>query len=196
MFKYLSLIVLGLFYGIYIVKAIILRKKGITANQMAKGNKKDKQFIVECLLQIFTFLTAMIAIVSSFFEPVMKIIPFQIIGFILGVLGVAVFFLSVCVMSDSWRAGLAENDERKLVTKGIYKISRNPAFLGFYLIYISVLLMCFNWVLLVATLFSIVMFHLQILGEEKFLIRFFGDEYIEYKLRVNRYFGIKRGGRA
>lgn len=43
-------------------------------------------------------------------------------------------------MRDSWRAGISETDKTELVTEGIYQISRNPAFLGFDLLYIGILL--------------------------------------------------------
>ena len=43
-------------------------------------------------------------------------------------------------MRDSWRAGIFETDKTKLVTEGIYQISRNPAFLGFDLLIIGTLL--------------------------------------------------------
>ncbi len=43
-------------------------------------------------------------------------------------------------MKDSWRAGIPDSDKTELVTTGIYKYSRNPAFLGFDLQYMGVLL--------------------------------------------------------
>ena len=43
-------------------------------------------------------------------------------------------------MRDFWRAGISETDKTELVTEGIYQISRNPAFLGFDLLYIGILL--------------------------------------------------------
>ena len=43
-------------------------------------------------------------------------------------------------MRDFWRAGIPETDKTELVTEGIYQISRNPAFLGFDLLYIGILL--------------------------------------------------------
>ncbi|MEE3470168.1 MAG: hypothetical protein VZR24_05840 [Butyrivibrio hungatei] len=47
--------------------------------------------------------------------------------------------------------------------KGIYNYSRNPAFLGFDLVYIGILLMFFNPVLLVISVFAMVMLHLYLL---------------------------------
>ena len=112
----------------------------------------------------------------------------------LGILGVAVFLCAVLEMRDSWRAGVSKTDQTELVTNGIYQLSRNPAFLGFDLVYIGILLMFFNWILLAATLFAMLMLHLQIVNvEEEFLITVFGEAYLEYRKKVNRYLGRRIG---
>ena len=57
-----------------------------------------------------------------------------------------------------------------LITDGIYQISRNPAFLGFNLVYLGMCLMFFNTILLIISLLAMMMFHLQIkYVEEPFL---------------------------
>lgn len=83
----------------------------------------------------------------------------------LAIAGVVVFALAVVTMQDSWRAGIAVNDQAKLITVGICLYSRNPAFLGFDLVYIGLLLMFFNWPLLAFSAFTMLMLHLQILQE-------------------------------
>lgn len=93
-------------------------------------------------------------------------------------------------MKDNWRAGVPETDKTEIVTTGIYSISRNPAFFGFDLVYTGILCMFFNWILLVVSIFTMIMFHLQIVNvEEDFLIAAFGDEYLNYRKKVNRYLG-------
>ena len=134
-------------------------------------------------------------------NPVMRrrrvlkaILAVLIVIFILcvAVVGVLLFGMAVWTMRDSWRAGIPENDKTKMVTKGIYQFSRNPAFLGFDLMYIGILFSFFNWILCVATSFAIVLFNLQIVNvEEDFLIEAFGDEYLQYKKKVRRYLGRK-----
>ena len=87
---------------------------------------------------------------------------------------------------------MSKMDKTELVTDGIYQFSRNPAFLGFDLLYIGTLMMFFNRILCVLTVFAIVMYHLQIVSvEEKFLLATFGDEYLQYKEKVCRYIGRK-----
>lgn len=84
-------------------------------------------------------------------------------------------------------------DRTELVTEGIYRISRNPAFLGFDLVYLGILMAFFNWLLFAVSVFAVVMFHLQIVNvEEDFLLSVFGDAYVEYRKKVNRYLGRKR----
>ena len=90
-------------------------------------------------------------------------------------------------------AGVQKEEKTNLVTTGIYSISRNPAFLGFDLMYIGILFSFFNWFLCFATGFAVVFFHLQIVNvEEDFLIKAFGNEYLQYKSKVCRYLGRKR----
>ena len=55
--------------------------------------------------------------------------------------------------------------------------------------YTGILLMFFNPVLLVFTIFAAIMLHLQILQEERFLEGAFGIPYMEYKQKVFRYLG-------
>ena len=110
-------------------------------------------------------------------------------GFCTGMLGDLIFLVSVICMKDSWRAGIPDKDKTALVTDGIYRFSRNPAFLGFDFMYIGVLLLYFNPLTAFFSLFAIVMLHLQILQEEKYLTATFGEAYTAYKKRVFRYLG-------
>ena len=113
-------------------------------------------------------------------------------GFCVGVIGDLIFLISVLCMKDSWRAGIPEKDKTKLVTDGIYKYSRNPAFLGFDFQYIGISLIYFNLLTLIFTIFAVTMLHLQILQEEKYLTATFGAEYQSYQRQVFRYLGRKR----
>ena len=72
----------------------------------------------------------------------------------------------------------------------ISKYSRNPAFLGFDLCYLGILIMFFNVVLLAFTAVAVVMMHMQILNEEKYLTRIYKEQYLEYKKQTSRYAGL------
>ena len=105
-------------------------------------------------------------------------------GFCVGMVGDLIFLISVLCMKDSWRAGIPANDKTELVTGGVYAYSRNPAFLGFDLQYIGVLLMFCNLLTAAFTVFAVSMLHLQILQEERYLTAAFGAEYLKYRQQV------------
>lgn len=181
-----------MFYFIYFSKQYLLRKKGIKSNQIAKNTVHNKEFFIEFLMKIATFLVVIVEVVSIVFN-IYREIPlfFRFIGVIFSIFGVCLFAISVWQMRDNWRAGLARNDKRELVQTGVYTMSRNPAFLGFDLVYIGILFSFFNLILLFFTIFPIVMLHLQILQEERYLVEIFGEEYVKYQKKVGRYFGRK-----
>lgn len=191
LFQLAAVMILLIFYGIYIGKMIAQKKKGIKTDQMAQGKKKGKLFYTELVLKIATYLVVVVEVVSIFSGYTMIGIWGKYAGLCVSLLGVLVFGMAVWTMHDSWRAGIAENDKTSLVMEGIYKWSRNPAFLGFDLVYIGILLMYFNWILFGASILAMLMLHLQILQEEKFLPTVFGQEYLEYKKHTFRYFGRK-----
>ena len=180
------------FYGCYFIKMISQHKKGIKTDQIGKGKVGFVKF-VEITMKVFTYLVPAVEIVSIILNTSFFAVPVRIVGVLVAVVGVAVFIISVLTMRDSWRAGVSKTDKTELVTKGRYKISRNPAFLGFDLMYLGILLMFFNLVLFEVSLFAMLMFHLQIVNvEEEFLLDAFGDEYLRYKKKVCRYIGRKR----
>ena len=187
----LGIIILIIFYSIYLGKMILQKKKGIQTDQMAKNKQKNRVFYIELILKIATYTVVLIEIISIFTAPSQLPQVFIISGAILCITGDIIFVAAVFTMQDSWRAGIAENDKTQIITNGIYKFSRNPAFLGFNCVYIGFVLMFFNVPLLLFSIFAITMLHLQILQEEQYLAKTFGETYINYKNKVCRYFGRK-----
>ena len=191
-FQVAGIAILLVFYGCYFIKMISQHKKGIKTDQIGKGKVGFVKF-VEITMKVVTYLVPAVEIVSIILNISFFAVPVRIVGVLVAIVGVAVFIISVLTMRDSWRAGVSKTDKTELVTKGIYKISRNPAFLGFDLMYLGILLMFFNLVLFGVSLFAMLMFHLQIVNvEEEFLLEAFGDEYLRYKKKVCRYIGRKR----
>ncbi|MCI6783903.1 methyltransferase family protein [Thermoguttaceae bacterium LCP21S3_D4] len=191
-FQITAVIILLAFYGCYFGKMLMQRKKGIKTDQIGKG-KTGMVKRVELTMKAATLLVPAVEVISIIGNITALPLGIRGIGAGVAVVGDVVFILSVWTMKDSWRAGVSETDKTELVTNGIYKISRNPAFLGFDLVYVGILMMFFNWILLAVSLFAIIMFHLQIVNvEEDFLLISFGQEYVEYRKMVHRYLGRKR----
>ena len=160
-FRALALVVLAFFYGIYFTKQIAQKKRGIQTRQI--GRRKEKGLrTVELLMAAATLSVVVAELISVALDWNYMPSGARFTGFCLGMCGDVLFLISVLFMKDSWRAGIPEKDKTKLVTSGIYRYSRNPAFCGF---------------------------DLQILQEEKYMLKTFGDEYAGYKKTVFRYLG-------
>lgn len=190
-FQIIAAVLLVIFYGCYFLKMIKQRRKGIQTDQIGKGKEGLVKYI-ETAMRIATYIVPVAEVVSILQKWTVFPTAVRMIGCCAGTAGTAIFVISVLTMKDSWRAGVSRTDETALVTEGIYQISRNPAFLGFDLVYIGILMMFFNRLLFIASVFAILMFHLQIVNvEENFLLERFGDEYLSYKKKVCRYIGRK-----
>jgi protein-S-isoprenylcysteine O-methyltransferase Ste14 len=75
-----------------------------------------------------------------------------------------------------------------LVTTGIYKISRNPAYLSLVLFYIGLSFLINSiWILIlvVPAIYSVQKFCIE--REEKYLEGKFGSQYLDYKSQVGRW---------
>ena len=187
----LALLVLAFFYGIYFTKQIVQKSKGIQTRQI--GRRKEASIhTVELLMSAATLGVPAAQLLSIAFGWNHLPANARFTGFCVGILGDVIFLLSILCMKDSWRAGIPDKDKTRLVTTGIYKYSRNPAFLGFDFMYVGVLLMYGNLLTLFFSVFAIVMLHLQILQEEHYLEDTFGAVYIEYKKQVFRYLGRRK----
>lgn len=187
----LTLLVLAVFYGIYFAKMFVQKRHGIHTHQI--GRRKEKGIhTVEVLMSVATVGVVAAQLLSIMFGWNHPPANARFTGFCIGMLGDLIFLLSVLCMKDSWRAGIPDKDKTELVRSGIYRFSRNPAFLGFDMMYFGVLLMYCNLLTGFFTAFAVVTLHLQILQEEKYLAGVFGKEYLEYRKRVFRYLGRKR----
>ena len=157
------------------------------------GCRKEAQtHTVETLMGVATVGIVPAQLLSVGFEWSHLPAGARFTGFCVGMIGDLVFLAAVLCMKDSWRAGIPDRDKTALVTGGIYRYSRNPAFLGFYLQYVGVMLLYCNLLTAGFTVFAITMLHLQILQEERYLTAAFGEEYLTYRRKVFRYLGRRK----
>ena len=137
-FQLIAVILLGIFYSCYFGKMIAQRRKGIQTDQIGKG-KTGTEKVIELTMKAATLSVPVLELISICMDT--RGLPewARCIVIVLAISGDMVFVISVWTMKDSWRAGVSKTDQTELVTDGIYQISRNPAFLGFDLVYVGIL---------------------------------------------------------
>jgi len=180
------------FYSAYFAKQLSLKKQGVDTNRLAKGEKPSSTRRIEKALFASTYVTAVLQFLSVFFSSYMGGFSLpaavRIAGICVAFCGVLFFLLAIVTMRKNWRAGVDKTQKTEMVTTGIYRVSRNPAFAAFDLLYLGTVLVFPNMLMVAAAIVTALLLHLQILEEEKYLSLTFGDAYLVYKKKTARYF--------
>ncbi len=194
---FISLILFITFGLSYILKLVILNKNNkIRANVLAKGKKDFSIYFTELFVRTSSMLWLLTWIfeivfhnkISRITDNFFKSMYVTYTGLLITALGAGVFILAIVFMKTSWRVGIDKNTQTTLITNGIYKFSRNPAFVGFNLMFLGVFLTYSNFITFGIWFINMIAFHLLILQEEKHLLSAFGEDYVKYKRSVPRYF--------
>ena len=88
--------------------------------------------------------------------------------------------------------GFAVTPPDKLVTKGIYRYSRNPMQLSTFVLLAGVSVATASWIFLLLAFIFIIMPLSWLKTEENYLLNFYGDAYREYVNRTPRWLGIPK----
>lgn len=184
-------------FGIsYISKLTILAKKSnIKADVFGKGIKLRQTLVIEKCLKVITFsglgIWAVDALLPAFAEKwfieLYESFEISFFGLLITLIGVSFFILAMVFMKTSWRAGIDKSTKTELVTSGLYRYSRNPAFVGMDLMFIGTAITHVNLLTIVLAMLVIISLHLQILQEEKHMKEVFQKKYNEYVNNTPRY---------
>ncbi len=140
----------------------------------------------------FLFLGVLVAayVIDYFFAV-------RLLGTFLQLLGAAVLIIPGLVFminairgqTDAGTNYRTQEPDTALVTTGIYQFSRNPIYLGMTFLYLGLAILGDNIyaIFLLAPLLLLIRYGV-IAREEKYLESKFGDEYLQYKKDVNRWF--------
>lgn len=90
-------------------------------------------------------------------------------------------------MGDSWRIGIDPDAKTELVAHGVFRISRNPIFLGMRVALLGVFLASPNVLTFVVAIVGDVLMQVQVRIEEQYLESVHADAYLQYKRAVPRW---------
>lgn len=110
------------------------------------------------------------------------------VGLIFIVIGFALAAFSVRTFSRAGADVVPGRPATTLVTKGPYRVTRNPIYIGFTLLYFGMAILATSvWMLLLLVPLLIVLQRGVVLREEAYLGVKFGEAYEKYKARVPRW---------
>ena len=197
-FDYFQVMALVFFYLIFVGRILQLRQQGtnpFVIGLTGKGVRGLLEISLPFALVVWTIEVITRSLHLRFhvfpngaYVDLFGITLLKLLGAVFIITGLIIFVLSLVSFGRSWRIGIDKKNPGKLVTTGIFSMTRNPIFLflDFYLV--GTWLIYPNLFFGIFAVFGITGIHSQILQEEEFLSKQYGEEYREYAKRVRRYF--------
>jgi protein-S-isoprenylcysteine O-methyltransferase Ste14 len=185
--QYLAALTIVLLLALVLARVAMLRRQGIKAMNFGKQDKTD------FLIPPFAFFYFYLVFAHTFRWPTTARHMFFDSGAVawLGVAfclaGLLLLMWSLVSFGRSFRVGIDDENPDRLVTGGIFAVCRNPIYVAFWFILLGQFLVFPNWLLLVYLAAATGLFHRQVLREEAYLAKHYGQEYAGYSARVPRY---------
>ncbi|HTR42838.1 MAG TPA: isoprenylcysteine carboxylmethyltransferase family protein [Pseudomonadales bacterium] len=185
--RYFAILTMLLLLGMVLTRVFLMKRQGIKA--MYFGNIDKKDFLIPPIA-IFYFY---IIFAAAFHLPLAGGRAFfwsravSWIGVLFCLSGLSLLLWSLISFGQSFRVGIDNKHPDKLITTGIFAVSRNPISVAFEFILFGQFLIFPERVRLVYIVGAIWLIHRQIMREEEYLKKHYGPEYLEYCNRVRRY---------
>ena len=105
--------------------------------------------------------------------------------------GLIIYLIGIVFTLTAIR-NFATSPKDKVITKGLYRYTRNPAYVGMVLLQTGVGIACASWLYLVLTAALIVFLNANLSAEERYCSYMYGDDYLKYKNSTPRWIGIPK----
>ncbi|HEY7544047.1 MAG TPA: isoprenylcysteine carboxylmethyltransferase family protein [Blastocatellia bacterium] len=184
-----------LFLTAFLWRSIVVWKK-TGVNPYKLGRSQSAHDLVGFLFR-FTFITlaAVIAVFCFSSEAYQYLTPIvwlqksalAWIGLVLLVISLVWILIAQAQMRESWRIGIDREIKTALVHRGVFRVSRNPIFLGMRVMMVGFFLTLPNAVTLALLLVGDALIQIQVRLEEEHLARMHGEAYCEYQRKTRRW---------
>lgn len=105
--------------------------------------------------------------------------------------GLVIFFIGV-IFEIKAMLDFSNTPVDKAVTSGIYRISRNPLYLGMFFVFIATAIACASWIFLILTIVFMILTNISVNSEERFCLDRYGQAYREYMIKTPRWIGLPK----
>ena len=142
------------------------------------------------ILAKLTMIVPWIAILIRSYTP--KWIPYDFYNILVWISislllsGFMIVIIAYISLGRHTKFGLP-TEKTKLITAGIFKFSRNPMYLGLFMMLVGSIIYYPHWILILNCVIAVIIHHKVVLGEEKFLKKTFGNDWEQYLKTSKRY---------
>jgi protein-S-isoprenylcysteine O-methyltransferase Ste14 len=175
-------------FTIWLLIALFL----VPLNIIPKGREGGSDFTAEFnKMQKYTIrsfhIIYLLSIIYSIFVPLELDTPWFYAG-------LSIYLFGLISYAMVW-VGFATTPPDKVITRGIYRYSRNPMQLSQVVVFLGVGIATASWVFLLLSAAYMIAPLLWIDAEERHCLKFYGDAYREYMDRTPRWLGLPKSRR-
>jgi len=182
-------IVVSAYFIAFMIKNVITR---IRTKQPVSGRSVKMNLVTLNIIILVIVIYSGIASHPGYFYWIRALDSeaIRITGLIIISLAFILGISTLITMKNSWRVGIRPEQKTDLITRGVFKYSRNPYFLSYDILFLGMFLEYPNLAFLVFFLTFVIILHFLILDEEKYLLEQHGDTYKKYRDSVKRYLSL------
>jgi protein-S-isoprenylcysteine O-methyltransferase Ste14 len=197
-FDYFQLVSVAIVFLVLVGRASYLRFSRHINPIVIGGGKRGLLLAVE-LLAVIGLVVWIVEVLLHAFHSGFRIWPSLLdsqlvstfavksVGVALVTSGLVLFGLAFVSFGDSWRVGFDAKTPGTLVTRGVFAVSRNPICVFLDLWFTGIFLINGTLIFLIFAVLAVGFLHWQILQEEKFLLKLYGQPYQGYCAKTGRY---------
>ena len=181
--------------GVFIMLSLIfLNFVFLLKYKKDEGGWRTKGIYVAFIISLFAEMCGSLLIVyffAPFFKYPVLVTAYRFSRLHTNLYGLAVFLIltALILITVSWRTLY---NSKGLVTNGIYKYVRHPQYIGFIMIVVGWLMLWLSVIMIVLAPVYIGLYIYQAIREDRYLMKNYGNEFINYKKNVSIFSLIKK----
>jgi protein-S-isoprenylcysteine O-methyltransferase Ste14 len=175
---------------ILVIPILIISFSDMRATASRESGKAEdfKLTRKENRLMYAVFLPMIVSWVYAVFLPLQLGTVWLYSGLIICLFGM--IFTSVAILNFS------TSPKDKVITKGLYRFTRNPTYIGIILMQIGLGIACSSWIYILLTVALMILLNANLSAEERYCLYTFGDDYRKYKNITPRWIGIPKSKKS
>ena len=138
----------------------------------------------ENIIMNAVFLPMIVSFVYAIFLPLQLGTIWLYSGLLIFLFGIV--FTIVAVLH------FASSPKDEVITKGLYRFSRNPMYIGLLLLQIGLGIACSSWLYLLLTVVLMILLNAVLASEERYCLHRYGDDYRKYMNSTPRWIGMPK----
>jgi len=170
---------------------LLIQKRRASKSEKDADSKSELDYMNETEKRLFAFsrVVMFLPVIYSIF------LPFEL-GTTWFYVGLPIALVGLIILLTVWVKFATAIIDDKLITTGLYRYSRHPMYLTWFLMGVGISIACASWLFLLLAIASMLFAHVRFAGfEERLCLEKYGDTYREYMDKTPRWLGLPKSGR-